>query len=74
AAQRAAGDTSGAAENSRIVQQLIADSKKKMETFKAIPKTTDVAAQRAAGDTSGAAENSRIVQQLIADSKKKMET
>ena len=42
AAQRAAGDTSGAAENSRIVQQLIADSKKKMETFKAIPKTTDI--------------------------------
>ncbi|UAN03447.1 methyl-accepting chemotaxis protein [Achromobacter mucicolens] len=42
AAQRAAGDTSGAAENSRIVQQLIADSKKKMETFKAIPKATDI--------------------------------
>ncbi len=42
AAQRAAGDASGAAENSRIVQQLIADAKKKMETFKAIPKTTEI--------------------------------
>ncbi|KQZ98215.1 methyl-accepting chemotaxis protein [Achromobacter sp. Root565] len=42
AAQRAAGDTSGAAENSRTVQQLIADAKKKMETFKAIPKTTEI--------------------------------
>ncbi|MDH0091942.1 methyl-accepting chemotaxis protein [Achromobacter mucicolens] len=42
AAQRAAGDTSGAAENSRVVQQLIADAKKKMETFKAIPKATDI--------------------------------
>ncbi|MEN5161691.1 methyl-accepting chemotaxis protein [Achromobacter spanius] len=42
AAQRAAGDTSGAAENSRVVQQLIADAKKKMDTFKAIPKATDI--------------------------------
>ncbi len=42
AAQRAAGDTSGAAENSRTVQQLIADAKKKMETFKAIPKSTEI--------------------------------
>jgi len=40
AAQRAAGDANGAAENSRTVQQLIADAKKKMETFKAIPKLT----------------------------------
>ncbi|MFD4839100.1 Tar ligand binding domain-containing protein, partial [Achromobacter sp. NPDC058515] len=42
AAQRAAGDTNGAAENSRTVQQLITDAKKKMETFKAIPKTTEI--------------------------------
>ncbi len=40
AAQRATGDTSGASENTRTVQQLVADAKKKMETFKAIPKTT----------------------------------
>ncbi|EHK64525.1 methyl-accepting chemotaxis protein II, partial [Achromobacter arsenitoxydans SY8] len=40
AAQRAAGDTNGANENSRTVQQLVADAKKNMETFKAIPKTT----------------------------------
>jgi methyl-accepting chemotaxis protein-2 (aspartate sensor receptor) len=40
AAQRAAGDANGAAENSRTVQQLIADAKKKMESFKAIPKVT----------------------------------
>ncbi|GLK93982.1 MULTISPECIES: methyl-accepting chemotaxis protein [Achromobacter] len=40
AAQRATGDASGASENTRTVQQLVADAKKKMETFKAIPKTT----------------------------------
>jgi len=42
AAQRAAGDANGAAENSRIVQQLIADAKTKMEAFKATPKQTDL--------------------------------
>jgi methyl-accepting chemotaxis protein-2 (aspartate sensor receptor) len=42
AAQRSAGDTGGAAENTRTVQQLVADAKKKMEAFKAIPKTTEV--------------------------------
>jgi len=42
AALRAAGDTGGAAENARISQQLIADAKKFMETFKAIPKTTEI--------------------------------
>ncbi|MEN4923159.1 methyl-accepting chemotaxis protein, partial [Achromobacter spanius] len=41
AAQRAAGDANGANENSRTVQQLVADAKKNMEAFKAIPKTTD---------------------------------
>ncbi|MGE8675450.1 MAG: methyl-accepting chemotaxis protein [Achromobacter kerstersii] len=40
AAQRAAGDTNGAADNSRTVQQLIADANKKMEAFKAVPKVT----------------------------------
>ncbi len=40
AAQRATGDTNGASENTRTVQQLVADAKKKMETFKTIPKTT----------------------------------
>ena len=40
AAQRATGDANGASENTRTVQQLVADAKKKMETFKAIPKTT----------------------------------
>ncbi|WP_313619960.1 methyl-accepting chemotaxis protein [Achromobacter sp.] len=49
AAQRAAGDTNGAAENSRTVQQLVADAKKKMETFKGIPKSTEI------GKTSGGA-------------------
>jgi len=42
AAQRAAGDANGAADNSRTVQQLIADANKKMEAFKAIPKVTAV--------------------------------
>ncbi len=42
AAQRATGDASGASENTRTVQQLVADAKKKMETFKTIPKTTAV--------------------------------
>jgi methyl-accepting chemotaxis protein-2 (aspartate sensor receptor) len=42
AAQRATGDANGASENTRTVQQLVADAKKKMETFKAIPKTTAV--------------------------------
>ncbi|MGZ0105328.1 methyl-accepting chemotaxis protein [Achromobacter sp. KK8] len=42
AAQRAAGDKAGAAENTRIVQQLLTDGKAKLERFKAIPKTTDI--------------------------------
>ncbi|MFY2019798.1 methyl-accepting chemotaxis protein [Achromobacter dolens] len=42
AAQRAAGDKAGAAENTRIVQQLLTDGKAKLEKFKAIPKTTDI--------------------------------
>ena len=42
AAQRATGDASGASENTRTVQQLVADAKKKMETFRTIPKTTAV--------------------------------
>jgi methyl-accepting chemotaxis protein-2 (aspartate sensor receptor) len=42
AAQRSAGDSGGAAENTRTVQQLVGDAKKKMEAFKAIPKTTEV--------------------------------
>ncbi|MDF8365472.1 methyl-accepting chemotaxis protein [Achromobacter anxifer] len=42
AAQRATGDASGASENTRTVQQLVADAKKKMETFKGIPKTTAI--------------------------------
>ncbi|WMD22613.1 methyl-accepting chemotaxis protein [Achromobacter seleniivolatilans] len=42
AAQRAAGDTNGASENSRTVQQLISDAKKKMDAFKLIPKTTEI--------------------------------
>ncbi|WP_175239690.1 methyl-accepting chemotaxis protein, partial [Achromobacter deleyi] len=42
AAQRAAGDKAGAAENTRTVQQLMADAKKKLDSFKAIPKTTDI--------------------------------
>ncbi|QVQ28734.1 methyl-accepting chemotaxis protein [Achromobacter deleyi] len=42
AAQRAAGDTNGAAENSRTVQQLVTEAKKKIETFKGIPKTTEI--------------------------------
>ncbi|WP_447919403.1 methyl-accepting chemotaxis protein [Achromobacter aegrifaciens] len=42
AAQRAAGDSNGAGENTRTVQQLVADAKKKMETFKTIPKTTAI--------------------------------
>ncbi|MFF7399305.1 methyl-accepting chemotaxis protein [Achromobacter sp. NPDC008082] len=40
AAQRAAGDANGAADNSRTVQQLIADANKKMEAFKGVPKVT----------------------------------
>ncbi|MGV2865124.1 methyl-accepting chemotaxis protein, partial [Achromobacter sp. AGC39] len=40
AAQRAAGDANGAADNSRTVQQLIGDANKKMEAFKAVPKLT----------------------------------
>ncbi|ASC69046.1 methyl-accepting chemotaxis protein [Achromobacter denitrificans] len=42
AAQRAAGDAGGAAENTRTVQQLVTDAKKKMEAFKAIPKNTEL--------------------------------
>jgi methyl-accepting chemotaxis protein-1 (serine sensor receptor) len=42
AAQRAAGDKAGAAENTRIVQQLLTDGRAKLEKFKAIPKTTDI--------------------------------
>ncbi|MPS78109.1 MAG: HAMP domain-containing protein [Achromobacter sp.] len=42
AAQRATGDTNGAAENSRTVQQLIGDANKKIEAFKAVPKVTSV--------------------------------
>ncbi len=49
AAQRATGDASGASENTRTVQQLVADAKKKMETFKGIPKTTAVG-KNAEGD------------------------
>ncbi|MFY3136140.1 methyl-accepting chemotaxis protein [Achromobacter xylosoxidans] len=45
AAQRAAGDKAGAAENTRIVQQLLTDGKAKLERFKAIPKTTDIGRQ-----------------------------
>ncbi|KNE21020.1 methyl-accepting chemotaxis protein, partial [Achromobacter spanius] len=41
AAQRAAGDANGAADNARTVQQLIGDAKKKMDAFKAIPKMTE---------------------------------
>ena len=37
AAQRASGDAAGAAENSRIVQELMADAKKKIDAFKNIP-------------------------------------
>ncbi|NMU93892.1 methyl-accepting chemotaxis protein, partial [Achromobacter ruhlandii] len=42
AAQRAAGDKAGAAENTRIVQQLLAEAKTKLESFKAIPKNTEI--------------------------------
>ncbi|MCS3506161.1 methyl-accepting chemotaxis protein [Achromobacter sp. JUb104] len=42
AAQRAAGDATGAADNSRTVQQLIGDAKKKMDAFKAVPKLTEM--------------------------------
>jgi methyl-accepting chemotaxis protein-2 (aspartate sensor receptor) len=42
AAQRAAGDATGAADNSRTVQQLIGDAKKKMDAFKAVPKMTEM--------------------------------
>ncbi|AUA57552.1 Serine chemoreceptor protein [Achromobacter spanius] len=42
AAQRAAGDANGAADNSRTVQQLIGDAKKKMDAFKAVPKMTEM--------------------------------
>ena len=41
AAQRAAGDANGAADNARTVQQLIGDAKKKIEAFKAVPKVTE---------------------------------
>ena len=43
AAQRASGDAAGAAENSRIVQELMADAKKKIDAFKNIPKLTELA-------------------------------
>ncbi|WP_445658816.1 methyl-accepting chemotaxis protein [Achromobacter sp. NCFB-sbj8-Ac1-l] len=42
AAQRAAGDKAGAAENTRTVQQLMTDARKKLESFKAIPKITEI--------------------------------
>ncbi len=45
AAQSAAGDKVGAAENNRMVQTLLADAKKKMEAFKAVPKLSDASAQ-----------------------------
>ena len=42
AAQRAAGDANGAADNARTVQQLVGDAKKKMDAFKAVPKLTEM--------------------------------
>ena len=39
----ASGDAAGAAENSRIVQELMADAKKKIDAFKNIPKLTELA-------------------------------
>ncbi|MGE4439839.1 methyl-accepting chemotaxis protein [Achromobacter sp.] len=42
AAQRAAGDKAGAAETSRIVQQLLSDGRAKLERFKEVPKNTDI--------------------------------
>ncbi len=42
AAQRAAGDKAGAAENTRTVQQLMTDARKKLDSFKTIPKATEI--------------------------------